>query len=61
MPEFITRMEKVMLRCFGYNKWMDVSRITTQIYRANVKGKHGKGRPRRTSTRLKMPDQSYKG
>lgn len=57
--DVVIRMEKGMLGWFGYMEGMDVSKITTQIYRANVGGNAEKGRPLRTylNQTQKMPGQ----
>ncbi|GBP81541.1 hypothetical protein EVAR_57186_1 [Eumeta japonica] len=46
--DVVTRVKRSMLQCFGHLERMDESRLTKQIYRANVcDEKFGKGRPRK--------------
>ena len=40
------RMKKGMLRWFGHVERMNTNRLTYQIYKAEVKGKKSRGRPR---------------
>ncbi|GBP61235.1 hypothetical protein EVAR_45254_1 [Eumeta japonica] len=47
--DVVTRVERGMLRWFGHLDRMNESRLTKQIYRANVcDGKVGKGHPRKS-------------
>ncbi|CAH1645106.1 unnamed protein product [Spodoptera littoralis] len=46
--DVVTRIEKGMLRWFGHVERMDESRVTKEVYRADMNGAVGRGRPRRT-------------
>jgi hypothetical protein len=46
--DVVTKIEKNMLRWFGHVERMDESRLTKEIYEADVGGTAGRGRPRRT-------------
>jgi hypothetical protein len=42
----VTKMEKNMLIWFGHVKRMNDKRLTKEIYKADVDGNAGRGRPR---------------
>jgi hypothetical protein len=46
--DIVTKIEKNMLRWFGPAKegWMDERRLTKEIYKADLGGNAGRGRPR---------------
>ena len=46
--DIMTRIEKGVLRWFGHVERMDDRRLTKKIYKENVSGTAGRGRPRRT-------------
>ena len=46
--DVVTKNEKSMLRWFGHVARMRESRLTKGIYKADVSGIAGRGRPRRT-------------
>ncbi|KAF9790000.1 hypothetical protein SFRURICE_002365 [Spodoptera frugiperda] len=46
--DLVTRIEKGMLRWFGHVERMDDNRFTKEVYKANMRGTVGRGRPRRT-------------
>ena len=46
--DVVTKVEKRMLRWFGHGERMSESRLSKGIWKANVSGNAGRGRPRRT-------------
>jgi hypothetical protein len=46
--DIVTKIEKNMLRWFGHLERMDERRLTKEIYKADLGGIAGRGRPRRT-------------
>ena len=48
VKDVVTKIEKGMLRWFGHVERMSERRLTKEIYKANVTGNVGRGRPRRT-------------
>ena len=46
--DVVTKFEKSMLRWFGYVERMSECRLTKGIYKADVSGNTGRGRPKRT-------------
>jgi hypothetical protein len=46
--DVVTKIEKNMLRWFGHVERMDEKRLTKEIYKANLGGIAGRGRPSRT-------------
>jgi hypothetical protein len=46
--DVVTKIEKNMLRWFGHVEGMDETRLTKEIYKADLGGNAGRGRPRRT-------------
>lgn len=43
----VTRIEEEMVRCYGHGERMNISRLTSQIYRVNLDGGVGRSRPPR--------------
>lgn len=43
----MTKVEKNMLRWFGHIEQINESRLTEEMYKANLQGKIRRGRPRR--------------
>jgi hypothetical protein len=44
----VTKIDKRWLRWFGHVEGMDERRLTKEIYKADLGGNAGRGRPRRT-------------
>jgi hypothetical protein len=59
--DVVTKIEKNMVRWFGHVERMDERRLTKEIYKADLGGKAGRGRPRQTFLdQIREVSETYK-